>query len=202
MVGDFFIRLTPPSMRPLPKLRKATLPECGVRSMTNLGPSSADKGSHLIARDGHLAVEGGSVWYRIVGSSERIPLLVLHGGPGLPHDYLAVLDALSGERPVIFYDQLGCGRSDRPDDAKLWTIERFIAELAQLREALDLKQVHMLGHSWGTMLLTDYLLTRPAGIEGIILASPCLSTAQWIRDAAAYRAMLPESTQAILHTHE
>lgn len=58
------------------------------------------------ARKGYIPVMGGRVWYQIVGSGEAIPLLVLHGGPGIPHDYLEPLADLADERPVIFYDQL------------------------------------------------------------------------------------------------
>lgn len=77
------------------------------------------------AREGYLPVTGGRVWYQIVGSGNATPLLVLHGGPGVPHDYLESLADLADERPVVFYDQLGCGKSDRPDDVSLWRIERL-----------------------------------------------------------------------------
>lgn len=83
-------------------------------------------------REGLIPVTGGKVWYRVLGADRPgAPLLVLHGGPGAPHDYLEPLAALAGERPVVFYDQLGCGNSERPGDAALWTLERFVAELAQ-----------------------------------------------------------------------
>src|SRR5215470_13623320 len=102
------------------------------------------------AREGFVAVEGGRVWYRIVGSGGGIPLITLHGGPGAPHDYLEPLAALGDERPVIFYDQLGCGKSDRPTNPKLWRVERFVKELAQLRAALKIDRAHLLGQSWGS----------------------------------------------------
>ena len=70
-----------------------------------------------MASEGFIPVEGGKVWYRIAGETQTgVPLLTLHGGPGYPHDYLEPLEALAAERPVIFYDQLGCGASERPDD--------------------------------------------------------------------------------------
>src|SRR5262245_51589154 len=106
----------------------------------------------LEAHEGYVPVTGGRVWYQIVGSGAAIPLLVLHGGPGVPHDYLEPLAALADERPVIFYDQLGCGKSERPDDVSLWRIERFAEEVGQVRQALGLSQVHLLGHSIGTMV--------------------------------------------------
>src|SRR3989304_2586554 len=84
--------------------------------------------------EGKIAVPGGSVWYRIAGAdSPGVPLLVLHGGPGAGHDYLEPLQALADERPVIFYDQLGCGRSDIPDDASLLRVDRFVGGGAAVR---------------------------------------------------------------------
>src|SRR6266850_4943415 len=115
--------------------------------------------------EGFIDVPGGRVWYRVVGKGHRTPLLLLHGGPGAPSYYLKPLAALGDERPVVFYDQLGCGRSDRPDDSTLWTIQRFIDELATVRKALNLKEVHILGTSWGTMLATDYMLMKPEGVR-------------------------------------
>src|SRR5262249_40945583 len=89
-------------------------------------------GETAMATEGVIAVEGGRVWYRIAGEARTgVPLLTLHGGPGYPHDYLEPLEGLSDERPVIFYDQLGCGRSDRPNDKALWQVDRFVRELAQ-----------------------------------------------------------------------
>jgi proline iminopeptidase len=70
------------------------------------------------ADEGYIEVPGGRVWYRAVGEqSDAIPLLCLHGGPGFTHYYLEPLETLAEHRRVIFYDQLGCGRSDQPDDA-------------------------------------------------------------------------------------
>lgn len=146
---------------------------------------------------GYVSVTGGKVWYRIVGADNKaIPLLVLHGGPGAPHDYLEPLEALCDERPVIFYDQLGCGNSDKPDDISLWTVEHFVEELALIREALQLKKVHILGQSWGSMLAVDYMLTRkPAGVVSLILSAPCLSVSRWIKDQRVYLSELPQDMQ-------
>lgn len=152
--------------------------------------------------DGYVDVPGGRVWYRIVGSGSRTPLLLLHGGPGAPSYYLNPLSALANERPVIFYDQLGAGRSDKPTDVALWRIERFVDELSRLRAALALDQVHILGHSWGTMLAVDYMLTKPAGVRSLILASPALSVRRWREDAAILKQTMPESVQAVIDQHE
>jgi proline iminopeptidase len=158
--------------------------------------------SNTQVREGFVTVTGGKVWYKIVGSGKATPLLLLHGGPGFPSNYLKPLEALSGERPVIFYDQLGCGKSERPADKNLWKTERFVEELGQIRKALGLEKVHLLGHSWGTMLATDYVLARPVGVVSVIMAGPALSAKRWIRDANRLRAALPKDIQDTLARHE
>jgi proline iminopeptidase len=152
--------------------------------------------------EGYVNVTGGKVWYEIVGSGNAIPLITLHGGPGFTHDYLEPLGVLCKERPVVFYDQLGAGKSDRPHDKSLWTVERFVKELAELRSALGLKRAHILGHSWGTVLLTDYALTQPQGVVSLIFSDPLCSYPEWSRDAATYRKELPAATRATLDRHE
>jgi proline-specific peptidase len=112
----------------------------------------------ISAREGYIPVSAGRVWYQVIGAGDAIPLLVLHGGPGVPHDYLEPLADLADERPVVFYDQLGCGKSDWPDDVSLWCLERLVEEVGQVRQALGLTQIHLLAHSAGTMLALDYLL--------------------------------------------
>jgi proline-specific peptidase len=91
----------------------------------------AGKEAGMDAEEGFISVDGHRVWYRCVGPG-GIPLLVLHGGPGARHDYLGPLDGLAADRRVVFYDQLGCARSDQPDDPSLWRIERFVAEVSQV----------------------------------------------------------------------
>lgn len=156
----------------------------------------------LVTGEGYIDVVGGRVWYEIVGSGTATPLLLLHGGPGATSYYLKPLGRLASDRPVIFYDQLGCGRSDRPEDPELWNVERFVEELAQVRRALDLERVHIFGHSWGSTLAVEYVLRNSTGVESLILAGPALSTPQWMEDANKLRAGLPLETQEILKRHE
>src|SRR3970040_1419292 len=100
--------------------------------------------------EGKINVPGGNIWYRIGGAdAPGVPLLVPHGGPAAGHDYLEHLQPLADERPVVFYDQLGCGRSDIPDDTSLWRVDRFVEEVAAVRSALSLDRIHLLGQSWG-----------------------------------------------------
>ncbi|RPH95120.1 MAG: alpha/beta fold hydrolase [Lysobacterales bacterium] len=153
--------------------------------------------------DGFIDVTGGPVWYRAVGDGPGVPLLLLHGGPGSTSCGFSVLEPLGGQRPMIRYDQLGTGRSGRPDDLSLWTVERFVEELHTVRQRLGLEQLHLLGHSWGATLAAAYVLEK--GTEGIVsltLSSPLLSTPQWITDADLLRGQLPEDVQATLKEHE
>jgi len=154
--------------------------------------------------EGMIPVKGGRVWHRTVGADrKKVPLLVLHGGPGAPHDYLQPLEHLANDRPVVFYDQLGCGNSDRPDDPDLWTLDRFVDELARVRETLGLKRVHLLGQSWGTMLAVEYVLTRkPEGVLSLILSGPCLSVSRFIEDQKAYLLDFPEDVREIIRRCE
>ncbi|TJY41307.1 alpha/beta fold hydrolase [Cohnella pontilimi] len=155
-------------------------------------------------QEGFIEVPGGKVWYSKMGEGDRTPLLVLHGGPGNTHDPLkAALGVLASDRPVIFYDQLGSGNSNRPHDRSLWKLERFVEELACVREALNLNPVHILGHSWGTMLAASYLVDRkPAGVNSIIFSSPCLDAERWKQDADRLLAQLPADVQQTIQKHQ
>jgi len=155
-------------------------------------------------QQGFVQVPGGPVWYRIFGSGTKTPLLILHGGPGGTSCSFEPLGTLvSAERPVIVYDQLGSGRSGRPLDDSLWTVERSRKELAAVRKALGLTKVHLMGTSWGSGLATDYVLTeRPAGVESLILSGPFLSTRIWINDADVLRKQLPQEVQDTLTRNE
>lgn len=150
--------------------------------------------------EGYIPVSGGNIWYKIVGANRKnIPLLLLHGGPGAPHDYLEPFEALSDERPVIFYDQLGCGNSDKPSDISLWTIERFVNELEQVRTYLGLDKMHLHGQSWGTMLAIDFMLIKkPKDVVSLILSGPCLSSYRFASDQRVYLSELPETLQSII----
>ncbi|HUF52327.1 MAG TPA: proline iminopeptidase-family hydrolase [Dehalococcoidia bacterium] len=155
-----------------------------------------------VESEGRVAVPGGNVWYRITGGGPGVPLLVLHGGPGSGHDYLEPLEALGDERPVVFYDQLGCGRSDIPDDASLWVVERFAREVQAVREGLGLERVHLYGQSWGGFLAIEYLTDRPEGVVSAVLANTAASSKAFEREARLRVAELPPATQSAIETCE
>lgn len=145
---------------------------------------------------------GYQVWYRRVGTCDGIPLLTLHGGPGSGHDYLEPLEKLAIDRPVILYDQLGCGKSDQPDDRSLWRMERFVSELAEIRNALNLREVHLFGQSWGGMLAIEYMLTQPQGVISLILADSCASMPQLEQELKRLKSELPDEIIATLNRFE
>ena len=155
----------------------------------------------LVPGEGFVDVTGGKVWYRIVGSGTQTPLLVLHGAC-VPSIYLKPLEALAEDRPVVFYDQLTCGKSVGPSDTTLWTIERFVEEIAQVRQALGLEEIHLYGHSWGTILAAEYILTKPSGVRSLIMAGPAFSIPRYVQDTKDLLSTLPDSVQQIIIDNE
>ena len=128
------------------------------------------------------------VWTKRFGSNPRIKLLLLHGGPGATHEYF---EALEGWLPAegiefIYYDQLGSAYSDQPKDESLWTTERFVEEVEQVRAALGLTHDNffLLGHSWGGILATEYALKYPQHLKGLIISNMVMSIPDYNRYAA------------------
>lgn len=159
--------------------------------------------------EGFLRFRGNRTAFRIVRNplfgSGKTPLLMIHGGPGFPwwrpRDEELRLMA-SGGRPLVFYDQIGCGRSDRPADPSLWKIETFLNELAAVREELRLDRVHLYGWSWGGQLALEYLLTQPRGVQSVVLASALHSVPSYVREAHRLAAELPEPVQTTMRRFE
>ena len=157
--------------------------------------------------EGTIPFKGYETWYRVVGEDEEpgtFPLLCLHGGPGAAHDYLEPLQAMADTgRRVIFYDQLGCGRSSLPEaKPEMWTVDLFVAEVDAVRAALGLDRLHLLGQSWGGMLGMEYALTQPAGLQSLTIASSPASMIQWVEEANRLREDLPPEVQQTLLRHE
>lgn len=161
--------------------------------------------STIASKEGYIPFRGYQTWYRIVGeqtSPGKLPLLCLHGGPGATSYYLEPLAGMADTgRQVIFYDQIGCGRSDQPSDPSMWTVDLFVAEVQAVRDALGLDHVHILGQSWGGMLLMEYALTQPQGVASLTLASTASSLPAWISEANRLVAELPEDVQETLRKH-
>ena len=150
-----------------------------------------------------IDVPGGRIWTNVVGDGPGAPLVVLHGGPGMPSDYLSCLNDVADDRPVIFYDQLGCGRSDRPAASEGYFVqEHFIAEIDSLRETLGLDSFHLLGHSWGGLLAALYALEQPENVQSITFASPLIAVSRWVDDCNRLKAKLPSELQDTIDRHE
>lgn len=127
-------------------------------------------------------------WYKVFGNLRNRtfpPLIVLHGGPGLSHDYLLPISdiAQSSSRPVIFYDQIGNARSSHIHDKEktFWTIDLFIDELVNLLKYFNIQEeFDLIGHSWGGMLALEFEIRRkPAGLRRLVLTNSLASMAMW-----------------------
>jgi len=146
-------------------------------------------------------VPGGRVWTTTFGEGDST-LLVLHGGPGMPSHYLESLAGLADGVRVVFYDQLGCGRSERPDDPSLWTVERAVAEVHAVTRELGLQNLTLLGHSWGGYLALSCAAAGAVDLAGLVMSSPLVSVERWMQDAATLLAQLPDDVAATIARHE
>lgn len=151
-------------------------------------------------------------WYRITTPTTpdppRIPLIIIHGGPGMTHQYLTPHTDLTEKYgiPVILYDQIGCGFSthlqEKAMDRKFWVEELFIKELENLISHLKLTEYDVLGSSWGGMFGSRFASRQPAGLRRLILANSPGDMIERYKSAAEYRKELPLEEQAILKKHE
>lgn len=157
-----------------------------------------------LSSEGFIQTTHGKTYYHIFGKEKKgIPLILVHGGPGATHYYLEPLKALADERPVIFYDQLGCGKSREIADSNFMTIEYFVDELATLISILQLKEYHLLGNSWGTMLITEFIGRKnPSQLKRIIFSGSFLNTKLWIEDQLEYLSHFPGSIQNAIKISE
>lgn len=155
-------------------------------------------------RELRVPVRGGRIYVRVNGdlAGPRPPVVLIHGGPGSSHGYLLATLPLADERAVILYDQLDTGLSDRPGERANWTVERFVSELDAIRAALDLRRLHVVGHSWGGTVALEYAARRPAGLRGLVLSSPLISTRSWQASTRAELATLPPAVRATIDRHE
>jgi proline iminopeptidase len=154
------------------------------------------------AEQGRVAVPGGEVAYGIVGSGDRT-LLTVHGGPGVPSPYIHSMADLAREGlRVVFYDQLGCGRSDHPEDASLSVMERFVEEVEAVRTGLRLGRVDLWGQSFGGMLAQEYALAYPGSLRTLTLASTICSASFHRQELARLiEAFPPETAAPLRHAH-
>lgn len=165
--------------------------------------ASADSSKKsLLPGEAYLAVDGGKIWYRVVGNGKATPAILLHGGPGFASYYMKPLEALSADRPVVRYDQLGAGASGTLTDTTKMTIAHFVAELDSLRSALHYDKVHLVGHSWGTILAVEYYRAHPEHVASLTLSSPALDIPEWERHSRELEKTLSDSAQRAIAAGE
>lgn len=146
-----------------------------------------------------VAVEGGSVWVRVNGKlGTATPVVFIHGGPGGTHLAFGGLLSLADQRPVILYDQLDSGMSDRPEDPANWRVERFVAELEAIRQSLGVERWHVIGHSWGSAVALEYAAAYPQHTASAVLGGTFISTPAWIEGTDKLIDALPEPTSKAL----
>jgi len=162
--------------------------------------------------EGTVPFRGHQTWYRVTGdlaastAAGKVPLVVLHGGPGIPHDYtLRIAGLAAGGRAVVHYDQLGCGRSTHLPEAgaDFWNVQLFLDELDNLLDGLGIRDSYdVLGQSWGGMLAAEHAVLRPAGLRAVVIANSPASMELWLAEANRLRAELPADVQDALLRNE
>jgi proline iminopeptidase len=140
------------------------------------------------------------VWVKRVGNNPDLRLLLLHGGPGSTHEYLEACDTYLPGAGVeyYFYDQLGSGFSDQPDEPSLWEVDRFVDEVEQVRRALGLDAGNFVlyGQSWGGILAIEYALAHQEHLRGLVISNMMSSVPAY--NAYAEQVLMPQMDQAAL----
>jgi proline iminopeptidase len=140
------------------------------------------------------------VWVKRTGNNPALRVLLLHGGPGATHEYLEACDSYLPAAGIeyYYYDQLGSGRSDQPDEPSLWELDRFVDEVEQVRRALGLDRSNFVlyGHSWGGILAIEYALAHQQHLRALVISNMMASVPAY--NAYAERVLMPEMDQAAL----
>jgi len=180
-----------------------------MRCATDRVTSTEERSPTVVtSREGVMEWGDYATWYRVTGDLQAAtPLVILHGGPGMAHDYLDSLTRLADSgRAVIHYDQVGCGKSSHHPDAdpSMWTVELFLDELTRLLATLGIDQsgYHLLGQSWGGMLAAEFAVLQPGGLRSLILSNSPASIPTWTAEARRLRLDLPDEVRDTLDRHE
>jgi proline iminopeptidase len=140
------------------------------------------------------------VWVKRVGNNPDLRVLLLHGGPGSTHEYLEACDSFLPGAGVeyYYYDQLGSGFSDQPEDLSLWELDRFVDEVEQVRQALglDASNFVLYGQSWGGILGMEYALHHQQHLRGLVISNMMSSVPAY--NAYAEEVLMPAMDQAAL----
>jgi proline iminopeptidase len=140
-----------------------------------------------------IPVVGGKykVWTKQIGSGP-VKVLLLHGGPGFTHDYLEAMESFLPQAGIemYYYDQLGVGNSDVPDDPALWTLPRYLSEVEEVRRGLGLDHFVLYGHSWGGILAMEYALNYQQNLRGLVISNMTAGTQSYLKRTAALKKQL------------
>ncbi|MGL5944697.1 MAG: proline iminopeptidase-family hydrolase, partial [Sediminibacterium sp.] len=143
------------------------------------------------------------VWTKRFGNNPRIKILLLHGGPAVTHEYMECFETFFQQQGFEFYeyDQLGSYYSDQPKDSSLWTTDRFVEEVEQVRKAIgaDSTNFYVLGNSWGGILAMEYALKYQQHIKGLLVSNMVSSAPEYGKyaDEVLAKQMKPEVLQTI-----
>ena len=152
--------------------------------------------------EGFIEVKGFKLFYRSFGEPEKGNILCLHGGPGMTHDYmLPMADLADRGYRVVFYDQLGCGRSELPADKSL-VPERYVEEVETFRRLMKLGRTHVIGSSWGGMLAIAYALKYQRNMRSMVTVGGLHNVLLTILEMQRMKKHLPQQTRQILEEHE
>jgi proline iminopeptidase len=152
-----------------------------------------------------LPVAGGKykVWTKRLGRGP-VKVLLLHGGPGFSHEYLEAMESFLPPAGIemYYYDQLGCNNSDQPDDPSLWTLERYVEEVEEVRTGLGLDHFVLYGHSWGGVLAIDYALKYQQHLSGLVISNMAAGMQAYLKHIEAWKLRLPVDSQQRLRALE
>jgi proline iminopeptidase len=154
-------------------------------------------------RDGFVRVLGYRIYYKSIGRPSKGTLVCLHGGPGGRHwSMIDMADlAFLGYR-VVWYDQLGCGRSEKPRSYRNYTIERSADEAEAVRRGLHLGRVHLWGYSYGGSLALQTIISHPKGFLSLVVSSGYASTAEWVAELRRLASRLPTKMRKAIEAGE
>jgi len=155
-------------------------------------------------REGVSSVHGCRLYWKWLGEGgPRGPVVVLHGGPGATHDYLAPFADLTRlGYSVLFYDQVGCGRSDLAPSVTDYTVDRDVEDLESLRRELGLERFHLAGSSYGGMLAIAYALAHPEPLRSLTSVSGLADVPLATREMQRLKRALPPPVVEVLERHE
>jgi proline-specific peptidase len=154
-------------------------------------------------RDGFVRALGNSIYYKSIGEPSKGTILCLHGGPGGSHwSCINMADLAPLGYRVVWYDQLGCGQSEKPTSYRNYTIARSAEEAEAVRRQLHLGRVHLWGYSYGGFLALQTMLDHPNGFLSLVVTSACANTAEWLVEIRGLICPLPAKMRRAIEVGE